>query len=227
MLFLVLMNKGHEQVWKENNWKRFTSTHIKKVLPIIKENKAKRILDLACGPCLGGAFLLKEKGFNVFGFDASKTAIRKCSEKLEEKKLLIGNMYEKLPYENDFFDCVICFQAINHGTLKEIRNCFSEISRILKKDGLFFVSCGLRNIFKKETKNIFVNEVDNEKWSYSEKDNTFTPITGMEKGILHYFFEENELINELEKYFELQKIENKKIIKAGAKGHLAYARNKK
>lgn len=223
MFLLVIMNKGHEQIWKMNKeeWEGYTTNYIKYALPIIKKNKVEKILDLGCGPCEGGAFLLKEKKYDVYAFDASKTAIKKCSKKIEKKKLTIGNMYEKLPYENNFFDCVICFQAINHGTLKEIRNCFSEISRILKKNGLFFLTTSSRDQIKKR-KDYFIDLEDGKKWTYSEKNNSFTPLTGTEKGIKHYFFKRKEMKKEIEKIFIIQKMTEMECMK-----HFIYAKNKK
>jgi len=221
------MHPAYEEIWKNKDSKKFISNHINYALPIIEKNNIKRILDLGCGPCKGASFLLQEKGFDVYAFDASKTAIKKCSEKIDESKLKIGNMYETLPYENDFFDCVICFSAINHGTKKEITKCLAEISRILKKNGLFFVSHTPKKYLLKEKENIFINLVDKEKWFYSEKENTFVPVSGREKGVIHCFLEEKELESELEKFFELQKINDKKVIETDSRHYFAFGKNKK
>ncbi len=205
MFFKEIMIKGHETVWSgKGNKERFISNYIQFALPIIEQKKSiKKVLDLGCGPCKGAAFLLQEKGFDVYGFDASPTAIKKCSEKIDLSKLKIGNMYEPLPYPNNFFDCIVCFQAIQHSRKKGIQNALKEISRILKKDGIFFLSSMLRNYIQKKN-NSFFSSKGNE-WKKIEK-NTFVQIKGPEKGIIHYFFEKKELEEELKKFFDVKEI---------------------
>ena len=101
-----------------------------------------------------------------------------------------------------------------------------NIKNTEKKRVVFCFSHSKKYLLK-EKENIFVNEVDKEKWIYSEKENTFIQESGREKGVIHCFLDEKELESELKKFFELQKINNKKIIETDSRHYFAFAKNKK
>lgn len=53
--------------------------------------------------------------------------------------IFIKSDAKKIPFKKNYFDIVLAFQLIEHIPLKNIENFLKEVSRILKKDGLFFV----------------------------------------------------------------------------------------
>jgi HAD superfamily hydrolase (TIGR01509 family) len=150
----------------------------------LKKSKVIRVLDLGCGAGRNTWFLA-EKGFDVYGFDLAKNGISLLKNKLNEKglraNLIVGNMFEKLPYRDNFFDAVISVQVLQHGNESQINHVIKEIERILNPNGLIFVTlCGrysegkLRHCLVKTAKKI--------------ASNTYVPTIGRESGLTHFIY---------------------------------------
>lgn len=102
-----------------------------------------RILDIGCG---GGDDLInirESTGLNLHlhGIEVYEPSVIKCREKgIDIHSINIE--YQKLPFPDAYFDVVVINQVIEH--LKEIFFVFSEISRVVKPDGL--IAVGVPNI---------------------------------------------------------------------------------
>lgn len=157
---------------------------IDKIIKIFKEKGVKRILDLGCG--IGRNLLcLAQQGFEVYGIDMSEEGIKFTKESLKKRglkaNLRIGNIFEKLPYPDNFFDAVVSVQVLQHGSLNQIRKAIAEIERVLKpKDLLFVTLCGryskgkVRYCLVKTAKKI--------------APRTYVPTIGDEMGLIHYIY---------------------------------------
>ena len=98
----------------------------------------KKALDVGCG---GG--LLSEElskiGLHVTGVDPSKESISIAREHAVKSGLKIEykeSCGEKLPFDDSVFDMVFCCDVLEH--VSDVRKVISEISRVLKKGGMFF-----------------------------------------------------------------------------------------
>ncbi len=105
----------------------------------IKENH--KILDYGCGP---GTFSIKLSNMTkneVHAIDISESFIDQCNK--IKKDLDIKNFYPQhvdnniLPYSDNTFDFILMFDVIHH--LENIDQNFSEIKRVLKKNGKLIV----------------------------------------------------------------------------------------
>jgi len=107
-----------------------------------KKQKVKRVLDLGCGAGRNLVYLSK-KGFDMYGTDYAPEGLKIIKERLKKEKtscrLKLGNIFNKLPYENDFFDAIISVQVLQHGKVNEIKKAIKEIKRVLKPEGLIFI----------------------------------------------------------------------------------------
>ena len=105
-----------------------------------KRSKIK-VLDLGCGPWRNFYFLSKQK-FQVYGCDYSNTALKKAKENIKKNKLknikLFKNDIRNLTFKNFFFDCVIDDCSSYACSFKETRKIYTDISKLLKKNGFFF-----------------------------------------------------------------------------------------
>jgi ubiquinone/menaquinone biosynthesis C-methylase UbiE len=111
-----------------------------RVLGAIKffnDNGSKKILDLGCGTGRHTTLLVKE-GFEVYGCDNSEDALKIIKEILANNEFRLCDM-TKLPYEDEYFDGIICYQVIQHGKIAEIKKSISEMYRVLKKGGYLFL----------------------------------------------------------------------------------------
>ena len=153
------------------------------IVQLLRNKKAMRILDLGCG---SGRHVvhLAQGGFSVHGFDNSPEGIELARQWLSreelEADLVIGDMSEGLPYEDEFFDAVISIQVIHHAKLRIIRKVVREIARVLRKNGFVFVTVTLL-------------QKGHEGAMEEIEPNTFVPQSGPEKGMPHHRFSAREL----------------------------------
>ncbi|MBU3918260.1 class I SAM-dependent methyltransferase [bacterium] len=163
---------------------------IGRVVKIFKKHKVKRVLDLGCGAGRH-VWYLTQMGFEVYGIDIAADGIKKTKMILKEKRLKatdlrVGNILEKLPYKDDFFDAVVSVQVLQHGKEKQIKGVIKEIERILKPGGLaFFTVCG--RIAKGKIRYCLV------KTAKKITPNTYVPTIGNETGLIHFIYTKQKI----------------------------------
>ncbi|MEN9342188.1 MAG: hypothetical protein RIQ54_444, partial [Candidatus Parcubacteria bacterium] len=155
------------------------------------------VLDAACGTGYGSK-ILAQKASKVCGMDISNHAIEWGKKQFENNKvsLAVGSLNEKLPFADKTFDAITSFETIEH--VEDQENMLSEFRRVLKDNGVFFISSPNREIIteKAHTENHFhINELSKQEF-----------IEKIEK-----YFEIKELFGQT-KYAELSS--GKKIIKS-------------
>lgn len=94
---------------------------------------AKRILDLGCGE---GIFLTFGKK-RIIGVDSNKKNILLCRKK---KLNALFASVTNLPFDKESFDGVHCSHLIEHLVPQDAHRMLSEVSRVLKKNGIFVLS---------------------------------------------------------------------------------------
>lgn len=98
-----------------------------------------KILDLGCG---GGnnTFFLAKSGFATFAVDGSPTSIEITRKRLSENKLeatfALAN-FKDLPFQNDFFDCIIDRASVYCNLWADIIKIRDQILRVLKPGGRY------------------------------------------------------------------------------------------
>jgi methionine biosynthesis protein MetW len=96
----------------------------------------KRILDLGCNDGVVAEYL-ESIGLNAVGFDISERSLGMAKQR-GLRKLVLGNVESPLPFEDSSFDIVWWGDNVEH--LFEPLKTLKEIDRILKNDGLLFLS---------------------------------------------------------------------------------------
>jgi ubiquinone/menaquinone biosynthesis C-methylase UbiE len=159
------------------------------VLELLKEKGVKNVLDLGCGTGRHSVFL-GENGMNVSGMDYSVEGVKRTQEKMAEKGLAgdfrQGDMHERLPYDDASFDAIVSTQTINHGTIEQIRDLIKEMERVLTPNGIIFLTTGLGEEGSKGGRGT----------DKKIAPHTFVPTEGTEKGLPHYYFDEERLAQE-------------------------------
>jgi len=101
-------------------------------------NKRARVLDIG----LGSGYLLKklEKiGFETYGLDISRVNIKRLKKILTNTHLELGNI-NKMPFKNEYFDAIVASEILEHLDDKDLTKALKEISRCLRKNGVFVVT---------------------------------------------------------------------------------------
>ena len=176
-------SKAWEKIFQQQG-KVFMEPHwdMPKVIKQLKDIKAEKVLDLGSGT--GRHVInLAQNGFSVYGLDNSQEGINTTKQWLEAEKLnanlVLQEMTEKLPWEDNYFDAIVCVQVIHHADIATIKKIIAEMERVLKKGGFIFVT---------------VPKLKNQATKYKEiEPNTYVPLDGWEKGLPHHYFNPEEL----------------------------------
>lgn len=110
--------------------------------------KNKDILNIGCGY---GWFELNvlNRGINkIVGMEISENDLKTAKENIQNERaeFKIGNA-TNLPFEDNSFDTIVSWEVIEHIPKNTEDEMFSEIKRVLKPDGIFYLSTPYRSFF--------------------------------------------------------------------------------
>lgn len=118
-------------------WENAYNQNKKNIIDLVDEDSRAFFVDLGCDDGVWTKRVTRKINTkSIFGLDYIDTQLKKANALgINTKK---GNLNEKFPYKNDFFDVVHSNQVIEH--LTEIDNYISEIFRVLKPGGYTIIS---------------------------------------------------------------------------------------
>ncbi len=186
------MNKNQEQWINLHKQKRHQPRYphqlvVSFALRTFKQGGA--ILDLGCGAGRHLKFLA-ENGFEAYGCDYSSSGIQASQELLASANLKANfeiASVDNLPYDDEFFDGLICFGVLYYNDKQNIQKAASEIFRVLKKGSKALIL--VRNLedyrYEKAKKlskyEVIIQENDEKRSAFKEND---MPM---------YFFDKDEV----------------------------------
>jgi len=140
-VFKIWSRKIEIRYWTETGLKKGTGIYDKywEAFDLSEYDfKGKKIIDVGCGP-FGGVFC------NHPEYDVSLVDF--CSKEFNEmgyskRDIAFGNLSHQLPFPDKTFDYVVCTNAIDH-TL-DVKRSLSELTRVLKLNGMLFLHVHLR-----------------------------------------------------------------------------------
>ena len=97
------------------------------------DNKKAKILDAGCGTGLVGHILFNKSYKNIVGIDFSQEMLNRALKKNVYQSLGLGDLTQKLDFEDDTFDAVICAGTFTCGHVGP--EALNEIIRITKSGG--------------------------------------------------------------------------------------------
>lgn len=138
---LITYNQVAEDYATER-WDELSKKHLDRL--ILKEfaavNKEKGLCaDFGCGPGQTTRFLYDNDIKDIIGIDLSPAMIDAARKLSPEIKFETGDLL-KIDYSSGSLGSAVAFYAIVHFTRDQIRKCFEEIHRVLKKGGDFLFS---------------------------------------------------------------------------------------
>ena len=208
MIIVEIQHKGWDwDAVKSESWNEISEEFLPVALSWVR--KYHSVLDIGTGKGRH-AFFFAQNGFKASAIDLSESSITYVKEQIKEKGLdnidaRVEDMTE-LSYENQSFDCVICFHTIYHTSYDGVVKALREINRVLKDKGEAFIS---------------FNTKDNPHYVKEKTVDGYTMIAteGHEAGIPHCYVDENDLF-ELLQDFEILSM-NKEInyVRKGKETH--------
>ncbi len=179
------MKRTDEKVWDEiaELWSIRRNILLKEVSDFLRGKKGK-VLDLCCG---SGRNFCKIEG-EFYGVDFSEKMLEKAQEragKVGIKCILKKANADKLPFENNFFDCAIFIAGLHCiKNLNDRRKALKELFRVLKINRKVLIS-----VWSKNNKRI-----------KGKSGEGYVPWTVGDKKIMRYYYiyESNEFKKEIE-----------------------------
>ena len=105
----------------------------------------KRVLDAGCGTAYGSAILAAAEAREVVGVDVASDVLAAVSAEMPDGVELQEADVSKLPFPDDSFDVVVCFEVIEH--VEDADAVLDEFARILADDGLLAISSPNRDVY--------------------------------------------------------------------------------
>lgn len=189
MIIVEIQHKGWDwDAVKSESWNEISEEFLPVALSWVR--KYHSVLDIGTGKGRH-AFFFAKNGFKASAIDLSESSITYVKEQIKEKGLdnidaRVEDMAE-LSYENQSFDCVICFHTIYHTSYDGVVKALREINRVLKDKGEAFIS---------------FNTKDNPHYVKEKTVDGYTMIAteGHEAGIPHCYVDENDLFGLLQDF---------------------------
>ena len=146
--------KDASHTYWESRWSQTSAESLKEVLQpyhqgkdeildVLKAHRVRRICDAGCG---FGAYslLLASNGFDVEGFDLSESAVAVTKELLGNYKIDASSYRAasvlQTGYKDEQFDAAVAYSVLDHMTVDDAKKGLTELSRIVRKDGLLVLA---------------------------------------------------------------------------------------
>lgn len=116
---------------------KFVRCMYREILARVPEIEGQRILDLGCGNGNILKMLQDRVEVRFYGLDISEKMVEEAKKRLGAAAQLSVGDAENLPYEDGFFDVVICNASFHH--YPDAQKAAAEMGRVLKPGGLLIL----------------------------------------------------------------------------------------
>lgn len=146
-----LQEPGENRVAPGFAWNELYIHSAKRYLFASERIKGMKVLDLGCGTGYG-AKLLTRTAEKVIAADADFYALQYGEKNysdphIQRVRVPYITAEQHLPFDNDSFDAVVNFEVIEHVPVEHMEAYFDEIARVLKPEGLLFISTPNKKIY--------------------------------------------------------------------------------
>jgi SAM-dependent methyltransferase len=117
---------------------------IRHLLSRFNITKYSKVLDACCASGGISYYIAKKFDCHVFGVDIDKKSIEIASKKkgasFQKLNFICFDLGESIPFENQFFDAILCLESIIYFDINMRRSLANEFFRILSNDGKIIIS---------------------------------------------------------------------------------------
>ncbi len=148
------------------------NSRINKLIKLAEIKETDKVIEVGCG---AGHILERVPRGKLYGIDISEIQIKRAKERLGNKVELAKSPGEKIPYEDKFFDKILCSEVIEH--VLDPKPLLYEMKRVLKDDGILSLSIPNENLInfakKALTKTGLIRILEPKKsgWDLASKNN--------------------------------------------------------
>lgn len=121
----------------------------KRCMLLVGDINNKTILDIGCSFGWFEKFAVKMDFKEIIAIDSDEEVLNQAKYQVHEKNVAFvnGSASDLSGFEDDYFDCITMFDVIEHVPKNTEIMIFNEIKRVLKKDGLLFISTPNKNFW--------------------------------------------------------------------------------
>lgn len=168
----------------------------------------RKVLDCGAGGKYPPLTLFLDRGYETYGIEISETQLERaqdfCKKNNIELNILRGDM-RRIPFDDESFSFALAYESVFFLTKEDIAVVMSEIERVLKPDGLCFVT--------------FRSVDDSERRTFPESHSARIMLGS--KGLTYHEDDEPEMYFSRFKILQKKKRTRKTLVK-GEQGKRAY-----
>jgi 2-polyprenyl-3-methyl-5-hydroxy-6-metoxy-1,4-benzoquinol methylase len=114
------------------------SEHIARYMWAAELAEDRDVLDAGCGTGYGSLLIAQAGARHVTAIDASHEAVAQAQERLGERGVASWADARELPFEDESFDVITCFEVIEH--IEGADRALAEFARALRPNGMLAIS---------------------------------------------------------------------------------------
>lgn len=148
------------------------NTRIRVLIKLADIKPSDKVIEVGCG---AGHILERVPEGNLYGIDISDIQIKRAKERLGDRVELKKSPGEKIPYEDKYFEKILCSEVIEH--VLDPAPLLIEMKRVLKDDGVLSLSIPNENLIN-STKKLLIHlgmrriiEPKKSGWDLASKNN--------------------------------------------------------
>jgi len=192
--FQINYQKYYNEGFETAKW---VSSHFEKHISL----KNIRILDWGCGPgrIIRHLPTVIANDCEFYGTDYNKRSIEWCSKNLSGIQFNNNTLSAALPYSDNFFDVIYGLSIFTHLSEQLHYDWYSELYRVLKPNGIMFLTTQGDNFIPKLTESELLNYKNNQliiRGKVKEGHRTYSAFHP--KGFMTKLFNNVEILEHLE-----------------------------
>ena len=177
-------------------WTR-VADEVREFTGVLRRRGLNRVYDLGCGVGRHAVYLAAQ-GFDVIASDVSASSIEHTRSALDEAGVTAELHHCDMshwPFADASLDAVIAVNVVYHATRAQLVDLVQQIVRCLVPGGMLYIT------FKSRADSDYRQGIE-------LAPHTYAPQSGIERGIPHYYVEQKEIAELLDR-FECESVEHR------------------